>query len=233
MTSLPPENRLLSALPPHEFDRLTARMTDVSLGHKDMIYRPGGPIEHVYFPRSGMLSAVVVMEGGETAEVAGIGREGMTGASTFLGATHSQEQVFCQVSPCECRKLPAAEFAAEVARGGALRDVVYRYLRGVLTVSARQTACNALHPNDERLAMWLLRCRDAAGADEFNLTHEFMATMLGVRRATVTVTASTLQSAGLISYRSGKVKVLDPAGLETVACECYPVIRDALRPATR
>ena len=225
-----PENRLLSALPPADFDRLTARMTDVTFGHKDVAYRAGGPMDYVYFPRSGMLSVVVVMDDGATAEVAAVGRDGMVGVSAFLGATHSAEQVFCQIVPCECRKMPAAEFAAEVNRGGAVRDVIYGYLRGVLTVSARQTACNCLHPNDERLAMWLLRCRDVVGADEFGLTHEFMATMLGVRRATVTVSASTLQSAGLISYRSGRVKVIDAAGLEEAACECYPVIRDALRP---
>src|SRR3954452_23576620 len=133
----PPKNRLLTALRPREFDRLTSRMTDVILGRKDLVYRAGGPIDHVYFPRTGMLSAVVVMAEGSTAEVAGIGREGMTGASVCLGATTSHEQVFCQIPPCEC-----------------------------------------LHPNDERLAQWLFRCRDAVGAGEFNLTHEFMATML-------------------------------------------------------
>jgi CRP-like cAMP-binding protein len=223
-----PENRLLSALPPHEFRRLTARMTDVTLAQKDVAYRTGGPIDHVYFPRSGGLSAVVVMADGSTAEVAVIGRDGMVGASVALGATRSAEQVFCQIPPCECRKWPAPEFAAEVAKGGALWDVVRKYLRGVLDARGQQAACNALHPNDERLAQWLLRCRNAVGADEFTLTHEFMATMLAVRRATVTVTAGTLQSAGLISYKHGKVKVLDPAGLEEAACECYPAIRDAL-----
>jgi CRP-like cAMP-binding protein len=154
----------------------------------------------------------------------------MAGLAAAFGATHSAEQVFCQIPLCQCRKMPVAEFAAEVAKGGPLRDIVYGYLRAVLTVSARQTACNCLHPNDERLALWLLRCRDAVGADEFTLTHEFMATMLGVRRATVTVTASTLQSAGLISYKHGKIKVVDPAALEQAACECYAVIRDALLP---
>lgn len=227
----PPENRLLSSLPPHEFARLSARMTDVTLGQKDLVYRAGGPIDYVYFPRTGMLSAVVVMEDGATAEVAAIGREGVAGMASAFGARRSAEQVFCQIPVCECRKMPVAEFAAEVAKGGPLRDVVHGYCRGSLTASARQTACNCLHPNDERLAMWLLRCRDAVGADEFNLTHEFMATMLGVRRATVTVTASTLQSAGIISYRHGRVKIIDTAGLEAAACECYPIIRDALQPA--
>jgi hypothetical protein len=118
MSTPPPENRLLSALPPREFERLTARMTDVTFAQKDLAYRIGGPIEHLYFPRSRALSAVVVMEDGPTAEIAIIGREGMAGASVALGATRSAEQVFCQVPPCECRKWPAAEFAAEVDRAG-------------------------------------------------------------------------------------------------------------------
>ena len=137
-----PENRLLSSLPPHEFARLTARMTDVTLGHKEVQYLPGGPIEHVYFPRSGVLSATVVMADGQTAEVAVIGREGMAGVSAFLGATRSPEPVFCQIAPCERRRWAAAEFAAEVAKGGPLRDAVYAYARAALTASARNTACN-------------------------------------------------------------------------------------------
>ncbi len=227
MPPLLPENRLLSALPAADFDRLTARMTDVTLGHKDLVYRPGGPLDYIYFPRSGVLSAVVVMQDGATAEVALIGNEGMTGVSTFLGATHSAEQVFCQVPPSDCRKLPAAEFAAEVAKGGALQKAVYGYVRGALAASARMTACNALHPNDERLARWILMCHDRVGTDEFSLTHEFMAVMLGVRRATVSVGAATMQSAGLITYRHGRVMVLNRDGLESAACECYAAVRAA------
>jgi CRP-like cAMP-binding protein len=222
-----PENRLLSSLPPSEFDRLTIRMTDITLGHKDLVYRAGGPIEHVYFPRSGVVSSVVIMADGTSAEVAATGREGMCGASVLLGATTSQQQVFCQVIPCECRRMPATEFAAEGAKAGPLRDIVHRYLRGVLLASAQMTACNCLHPMDERCARWLLMCRDRVGADEFSLTHEFLAVMLGVRRATITVTAGALQSAGLITYKHGKVKIVDRSGLEEAACECYAVIRDA------
>src|SRR3954463_9949363 len=135
-------------------------MTDVTFGHKDVAYLPGGPIEYVYFPRSGVLSATVVMADGQTAEVAVVGREGMAGVSSFLGAARSPEHVFCQIAPSECRRMPAAEFAAEVAKGGPLRDVVYRYTRGALTASARCTACNALHGVDERFARWLLMCHD-------------------------------------------------------------------------
>ncbi len=232
MSTLLPENRLLAALPPPEFARLTARMTDVTFDLKGLAYRAGGPVEYVYFPRSGMMSSVVVMADGGCAEVGAIGREGMLGASVALGADRSAEQVFCQMAPCACRKMPAATFAAEVKRGGPLRDVVFGYLRAALVASARQTACNCLHSVDERCARWLLQCRDRAGADEFALTHEFLAVMLGVRRATVTVTAGSLASAGRITYRHGKVKVLDRAGLEAAACECYAVLRDAFADPT-
>jgi CRP-like cAMP-binding protein len=230
MSTPQPENRLLSALSPNEFDRLTARMTDVTFDLKGVAYRAGGPMEFVYFPTSGMMSCVITMTDGATAEVAAIGREGMLGASTFLGADRSAEQVFCQIAPCACRRMPTAEFVAEVKKDGALREVMYRYVRGALVVSARQTACNCLHSSDERMARWLLISHDRAGTDEFTLTHEFLAMMLGVRRATVTVTAGTLQSAGIITYKHGRVTVVDRARLEDSACECYAVIRDAFAP---
>ncbi|QJX00871.1 Crp/Fnr family transcriptional regulator [Frigoriglobus tundricola] len=233
MSTAPPENRLLAALPPADLARLLARMTDVTFGHKDLVYRTGGPIDFVYFPRGGIISAVVIMDDGASAEVAAIGLEGMVGVSAALGGTASAEQVFCQVFPAECRKMPVAEFVAEFARGGALHDIVSRYVRAALIVSARQTACNALHSVDERCARWLLQCHDASGTDKFPLTHEFLAVMLGVRRATVTVTAGQLQTAGLIAYKHGRVTVLDRARLEEATCECYAVIRSAFRVPAR
>ena len=228
MTS--PENHLLAALPPEDYARLAARLSDATFEHKRTMYRAGGPLDSVYFPRSGLMSAVVSTLDGAAVEVAAVGAEGVLGASVALGATHSDVEVFCQVPPCRCWRLPAAEFAAEVARGGALRRVVHGYLRAALTASARLTACNCLHGVEARCARWLLTCRDCVGTDEFPLTQEFLATMLGVRRATVTGTAGALQSAGLIAYRHGRVQVFDGPGLEHVACECYAAIRDALRP---
>ena len=149
----PPENRLLSALPTREFDRLTARMTDVTLGHKDLVYRAGGPIDHVYFPRTGVVSAVAVMDDGATAEVAAIGREGMTGASAALGATTCPEQVFCQVPPAECRRMPAAEFAAEVNGYTATkhqREVGTGYFDAVsMAITGGQSSTTAMHESTE------------------------------------------------------------------------------------
>lgn len=217
----------MAALPPDDFARLTNRMTNVTFGHRDVAYRAGGPMEYVYFPRTGIMSATVIMLDGASAEVGAVGRTGMLGAAVALGTDHSDEQVFCQVYPAECWKMPAAAFAAECVQGGPLRALVSGYLRATLVASARQTACNCLHTIEERCARWLLMCHDQARADEFPLTHESLAVMLGVRRATVTVTAGLLQNAGLITYRHGKVKVIDRVGLEEATCECYRVIRDA------
>ena len=183
----PSENRLLSALPPHDYARLVARMTDVTFEHRGSAYRSGGPLDAVYFPRSGVMSSVMIMLDGSTAEVAATGAEGMLGSAAFLGATRSVEEVFCQIPPCVCRRLPAADFVAEVARGGVLTAIVHNYTRSALGASAQLIACNALHAVNERCARWLLMCRDRVGADDFPLTQEFLATMLGVRRATVTV----------------------------------------------
>ena len=230
MLSLPTplsENRLLLALPPAHRTRLIAQTTTVTFGHKDILYRAGGPIDYVYFPRSGAISAVIVMADGQVAETTAVGRDGMVGVAACLGAATSPEQVFCQVFPSECRKMAARDFADEVMQRAAVRDVVYAYFRGHLAASAQQTACNGLHSVEERCARWLLQSHDQVGADEFPLTHEFLATMLGVRRATVTVTAGLLQQAGLITYRHGRVTILDRAGLEKASCECYRIIRDA------
>jgi CRP-like cAMP-binding protein len=220
-----PENRLLAALPPADRDRLIAGMTEVTFEHREVAYRANGPINYVYFPRSGIISSVVIMLDGATAEVAAVGMEGMIGLPVFMGATRCPEEVFCQIAPATCRRMPAAEFAAEVARGGSLRDVIYAYTRVVLTSTSRLVACNALHPVNGRCARWLLTCRDRVASDEFPLTQEFLATMLGVRRATVTAAAGALQADGLISYRHGHIKILDGPGLEKTACECYEVTR--------
>ncbi|QJX00873.1 Crp/Fnr family transcriptional regulator [Frigoriglobus tundricola] len=228
MSTVVPENRILAALPAADLARVLARTTEVSLGKEELLYRAGGPIDFVYFPRVGTISAIVIMDDGASTEVATTGREGVVGGAAALGARVSAEQVFCQVHPATCRKLPTAGFVAEVARGGALRDLVYRYLRATLTASARQTACSALHSVDARCARWLLQCHDACGTDEFPLTHEFLALVLGVHRAAVNPLAEHLQNSGLIRYAHGRMTIVDRARLEGAACECYAAIRAAL-----
>jgi CRP-like cAMP-binding protein len=198
MSNSEPENRLLAALPRADFLRLTAGMSEVIFETKETAYRAGGPINYVYFPRTGVLSAVVVMRDGASAEVGLIGNEGVAGVAAFLGP---------------------------------FQAAVYPYTRGTMAASARTAACNSVHPNVERLARWLLMCHDRVGGDEFPITHEFMALMLGVRRATVTVTAGAIQSAGFIQYRHGQMRILDRAGLEATSCECYAAVRDVFKQA--
>jgi CRP-like cAMP-binding protein len=221
-----PENSLLAALPPADRDRLLRRASEVTLDRGDVVYRANGPINHVYFPRTGILSMVVDMEDGGTVEVGTIGREGMVGLPAFHGAGSSPTRVYCQVPPCVCRRLSADVFRAEIAKPGALQSVINRFAEVTFALSAQSVACNRLHPVEERLARWLLMTHDRVIGNDLNLTQEILAEMLGVRRASVTTAAGTLQRAGLIAYRRGKVTVLDRPGLEAAACECYRVVRN-------
>lgn len=190
---------------------------------RDPVYRQDGPLDHVYFPLAGVFSAVTAMADGAAVEVGTVGREGMLGAAALLGADRSPVQVFCQV-PGEALRLPADRFRAEAAAGPPA-DAVRRHLRVEFAFAAQSVACNRLHTVGERCGRWLLTTRDRADADEFPITQDFLALMLGVRRASVTVAAGTLQQAGLIRYARGRVTVLDRAGLEAAACECYHTLR--------
>lgn len=219
------ENRLLAALSPDDHARVVARCAVRSIDSHDVLYHAGGPIEHVYFPRSGAMSAVKLMGDGRAAEVAAVGIEGMIGVSAFLGAEASSVRVFCQI-PGEVLRIPTAPFLGEVRRDGQLQAILHRYLRYTLDSSAQMIACNVLHPIEERCARWLLMSADRAGSDEFPMTHEFLALMLGVRRPSVTLAAGALQSSGLISYRHGHITVLDRGRLEEASCECYRTMCD-------
>jgi CRP-like cAMP-binding protein len=219
------QNRLLSALPQAEFERLHAHMDDEVFGVRDVVYRANGPIRHVYFPRSGMLSMVLVLKDGATSEAGVAGNEGMVGVPVFLGASKSPTQVICQ-HPCEAWRLPAEAFRDEVRRDGALRKIVQRYTLATLNQLGQTAACNNHHSVHKKLARWLLMTHDRAGADEFPITQEFLAMMVGSHRPSVTVTARMLQQEGLIRYSRGQIAVLDRPGLEAAACECYRVVRD-------
>lgn len=220
------ENRLLAALPKPDFDRLTAKMEDVSFAVKDVLYRANGPIHHVYFPRSGVISMVITMENGGTVEVGTVGNEGLLGVPVLLGADRSPTEVFCQV-PCEARRMKAAAFEEEVRREGPFRQRVQRYTQALLNQVSQTAACNRLHSVEERCARWLLISHDRVQLDEFPITQEFLAIMLGVRRSSVTVAAGILQKAGLIHYTRGWIAILDREQLEAASCECYRVVQDA------
>lgn len=223
----PVENRLLSALPTPDRDRLTSRAEDVALAFRDVVFQVDGPIDSVYFPRAGILSMVIPTADGRTAEVGMVGSEGVAGLPAFLGTGRSRPRVFCQ-APGRAWRVPAGVLREEAARSEPLRARLLRYTEYLLTAVSQSSACTQLHPVERRCARWLLDTHDRAGADEFPLTQEFLSMMLGVRRATVTVAAGALQKRGLIRYRRGMMRVVQRAKLEAAACECYRLVRESL-----
>ena len=226
ITTARAKNLLLGALPTGEYLRLLSRSELVSFQLKDVVYQNNGPIEHVYFPENGVFSALVITQVGSAAEVGTIGREGMVGLPVFLGADRSPFEVICQV-PAEARRMSAKTFRDEVRSDGRFYDLLQRYTQAQLILLSRSIACSNLHRVQKRMCRWLLMSHDRVGADDFPLTHEFLALMLGVRRTRVTVVASTLQKAGLIRYHRGRVTILDRRRLEDASCECYRIVKEA------
>jgi CRP-like cAMP-binding protein len=219
----PLRNRLLADLPPEEDAQLRPHLERVSLGVKDGLFEPYQPIPAVYFPETGVLSVVALMGDGKTAEVGLVGREGMLGLPVFLGGETSPRRAFAQV-PGESLRMAAAAFTAVLPRAGTLVRRLQRYTQAMFTQISQSAACNTLHETTPRCCRWLLMTHDRAGGDEFLLTHEFLAQMLGVRRASVSAVAAALQQAGLIRYRRGRITIVNRPGLEAAACECYRVI---------
>jgi CRP-like cAMP-binding protein len=205
-------------------ERLRPQLETVALGLKELIYEPDTPIPYIYFPNSGVTSILTIMKNGKAAEVGVVGKEGMLGLPVFLGTDRSSGQSFSQV-PGESLRLGAAAFRAAIQRSRALIDLLHRYTQALFTQVSQSAACNSLHSIEERCGRWLLMTHDRVEADEFVLTQELLAIMLGVRRASVAEVAEKLQQAGLIRYRRGQMRILDRKGLEATSCECYGVIR--------
>ena len=226
-------NLLLAALPATDYERIVAPLEVVSLSLKEILHRPGLPVRNMYFPASGFCSELMGLRDGRMVEVATIGREGLVGlfATPVNGAVVSTSMV--QATIDSCVKMPAARFWNELEGRGPFFHLVSRYRFALTRFVMQSTACNAVHTIEERLARWLLTARDHLGASEFPLTQEFAAMMLGAPRSTVSQVAATLQRAGLIAYRRGRVTIADDERLEAAACECYgitAVVLDSLTP---
>ena len=217
-------NRLLDRLPPDESDRLLALAEPVSLRHLEQLFEQDGPLPHVYFPKSGVLSIVISLGEGRVVEAATIGNEGMVGIPALLGLDFTTATATAQV-PGDSLRIPTPSFMEAMSRGGPLDLTLRRYIAFSLRSAYQAVACNALHSVEERMARWLLTTQDRVGSSEFLLTQEFLAQMLGVRRQSVQVVAGTLQTAGLITYRRGQVRVMDREGLEAASCECYGITK--------
>jgi len=223
-TSAPPSNRLLGALPDGLLEQLLPYLELVTLDVRDPVASPGQPYEYVYFPESCIVSVVNDMRDGSTVETGTIGNEGVAGLPALMDATSSESRMFCQV-PGAALRAPARVVADVVEREREFRRLVNRYAQAYLSQVAQGAACNRLHGIEQRCARWLLMSHDRVTGDEFPLKQQFLAEMLGVRRAGVSVAASALQESALIRYSRGTVQILDRDGLEAASCECYGVIR--------
>src|SRR5436190_8368035 len=217
-------NRLLDRLPEEEYQRLLPSWETISLPHGHEICRQNGPMSHVYFPTSGMCSVVGVTDEGKVVETATVGNEGMIGIPVVLGLDFSPSTAISQVSGAGLRML-APSFLRAMVPGGPLDRLLRRFIAFSLRYAYQTVVCNAQHSIEERMCHWLLMTHDRVMQDEFVLTQEFLAEMLGVRRQTVTVFAGTLQTAGFISYRRGTMRIVNREGLEAASCECYEITR--------
>ncbi len=218
-------NRMLSSLPTDEYQRVLRDAEIIPTTPKQMLHKHGEPVRHVYFPNGGVCSITTVMRDGAMVEVATVGDEGMVGITAFLGADITPGPAMVQVGNSSAAKMTSAAFTREIDRGGALADALGRYSQALMATMMQSVACNTLHHVQERCARWLLTTQDRMHSDRFELSHEFLAIMLGARRPTVTIVAGALQRAGLIQYRHGRITVLDREGLEKASCECYDTIR--------
>jgi CRP-like cAMP-binding protein len=213
-------NRLLDALPADDRRALVAVASSFSARQGKVIYRQGGEVGFVYFPIAAMYSLVLNLESGEKAEVATVGNEGFVGLPVYFRLGRSPYEAMLQVVG-EALEVQAKQFSRLVSSSRALAELVSRFAVYSFHCANQLVACNAFHALEERACRWLLLTRDRAGSDRFQLTQEFLAEMLGVTRQSVTIVAGTLQRAGLISYKRGEITVLNRAGLEEAACECY------------
>jgi CRP-like cAMP-binding protein len=223
-SSLPVANQILKRLPPEEYQRLSPHLEPITLSLGDVLYYPQDPTTHVYFPNSGTLSVVSTLEDGGTVEIGVVGNEGLFGLNVVLGSVTTPHEALVQL-PGEGFRIREAVIRAEFNKHGMLHDLMLRYAQAFIIQIAQTAACNAAHPLNGRLARWLLTSHDRVKIDELELTHEFISTMLGSRRAGVTVAAGRLQDEGLIKYRRGHIQIIDRAGLEKVTCECYHMVK--------
>ena len=218
-------NRLLAALPPEDVTRLLPQLAPVTWALGDVLYEPDRLMAYLYFPTTAVVSLIYTMLDGTTAEMGLVGQEGVVGIALFMGGDTTPNRAIVQVAG-EAFRLPAPALRAEFQRGGTVQLALLRYTQALITQISQTAVCNRLHAIEQRLCRWLLLTRDRVPTDQVQMTQEFLAHMLGVRREGVTVAAQHLQEAGLIRYTRGHITILDRPSLEATTCECYQVVRD-------
>ncbi|HSV52782.1 MAG TPA: Crp/Fnr family transcriptional regulator [Burkholderiaceae bacterium] len=220
------ENHLVEQLPRRDRLRLLSHCEPVQLVLEQVLSEPGTPTPYAYFPIDGFISLVTKIDNHPGLEVGMVGREGMLGVQLALGVTTSPLLALVQ-GPGTAWRIGSGALQRELARNAALRRGLNHYISVLMTQLAGSAACLRIHLIGPRLARWLLMSQDRVHADQFHVTHEFLAYMLGVRRVGITNAAGSLQRGGLINYHRGELTVLDRSGLEAVACSCYATDRQA------
>ena len=223
----PSQNHILAALPTAEFEPLAAHLELVPLALGEILYEPGGQLQHAYFPTTAIVSLHYVMESGASAETAGVGNEGVVGISLFMGGDTTPSSAVVQTAG-HAYRLERRLLKQEFNRGGLLLRVLLRYTQALMTQMNQTAACNRHHSVEQQLCRWLLLTLDRLPSNELVMTQDLVASMLGVRREGITEAAGNLQRAGLIRYRRGHISVLERPGLEAAVCECYAVVRKEL-----
>ncbi len=217
------KNRVLASLPAVEINRLSPHLVPIDLPQNKSLV--DGKATAAYFLEVGIASVVVTLEDGETVEVGVIGNDGVVGIATLLGVENGTSRTFMQIEGTGYSIKPQI-LREEFERPGQLRTYLQRYMQAFMSQTAQTAACNRVHGIEERLARWLLTCRDRMPSDQLNLTQTFLGQMLGAPRTTVTLAAGILKRAGLIDHSRGTVLIRNRAELENSACECYRAVRD-------
>lgn len=216
-------NRILARLSKQEFQRLAPHLEDVELTFKQVVHEQGESVDCLYFMEHGVVSLVIVFENNENVEAGTVGNEGVVGVSGFLQSDAATSRAICQIAG-SAKRLDLEVLRQEEPASN-LSRLLFRYTNALIGMLAQTAACNRAHSLEERMCRWLLMTVDRVGTNEFPLTQEFLAQMLGVRRPSVNLAGAALQRAGLIRYSRGRIMVVDRQGLQAASCECYERVR--------
>jgi CRP-like cAMP-binding protein len=221
----PVANLVLASIPALQYQRLRVQLEPTGLKFGQVLYEPGESIRFVYFPINSLISLLTTVDRRRSLEVGMVGNEGMAGIPFILGVGVSGVRALVQ-GEGDALRMDSDRLRIEFDRNRPLRQALLRYMHALMAQISQTAACNRFHLAEARLARWLLMTRDRVGCDEFPLTHEFLAHMLGLRRVGITQAANTLRRRKLIGYHRGVVRIRDVQGLEASCCSCYRIVRD-------
>jgi CRP-like cAMP-binding protein len=218
-------NDLLNTLTDDEYATLVPALQLLHMKAKDVVGERNASLDYIYFPCGAVLSVLAFMSDGMAVEVGTAGREGFVGIEVLAGGGHWTETTICQVEG-DCLRMPVREFKEAIAGDTQLRRITQRYFLVYLSLVSQSVACNRLHTLEERFSRWVLMTHDRVDGDQFYLTQEFLASMLGVQRPSVSLVASAFQQAGLLRYHRGRMTIVNRPGLEDICCECYGTVKE-------